>query len=222
MHQKSGHKWIASQHGGLRGHFALRVVQKLLEKLDIFCTSLRSVMKLRPEWSCLVKQLKKKTMTDCESWVFHHRFDNLNNLFSWIFWEINNLWSLVVTAIFFPFSASSVSLNHLTICLTTKSIFRRRVCVRASMGVFFYVFPRPLALCSIMCKAPHKPDQAETWGLFCILHFLSFFFLLSLFPLSLSKRKGRWDLMEVIMSENPACHPSLEHQPHHPHISITL
>lgn len=65
--------------------FALRVIQKLLEKFDIFCTSLRSVMKLRPEWSCLVKQLKKKNMTDCESWVFHHRFDNLNNLFSWTF-----------------------------------------------------------------------------------------------------------------------------------------
>lgn len=113
LHQKSGHKWIASQHGRLRGHFALRVVQKLLEKLDIFCTSLRSVMKLRPEWSCLVKQLKKKNMTDCESWVFHHRFDNLNNLFSWIFGEINNLWSLVVPAIFFPFFASSESLDHL-------------------------------------------------------------------------------------------------------------
>lgn len=90
------------------------------------------------------------------------------------------------------------------------------------LSLFLAAYPRPLARCSFMCEAPHKAAQAETLGSF--LHTIpsvlpppappptptvSFFSS----PLSLTKRKGRWDLMEVIISESLVCHPSLHH--HH-------
>lgn len=145
-------------------------------------------------------------MTDCESWVFHHRFYNLTNLFRRILGDINSLWSLVVTVIFLALSPP--------LPWPSDRLFGRKEHWEEGLCtcVFLCMHPRPLALCSIMCKAPHKADQAETQGSF--LHtLLSVIF----FPRPSQKGKGRWDLMEVIISESPACHP-----PHHPHISIPL
>lgn len=134
----------ASQHGGLRGHFALRVVQKLLllEKLDfLFPCSIPLKKKKR-------KQILQIPSHGCSIMI-------------WISYFVVILKTLTV---------SDVTLLPWTFA---------HVCTGLVLALFFFSFfqcvhARLLAQCSIMCKAPHKPDQAETLGpFFYILYFLS-------------------------------------------------
>lgn len=146
-----------------------------------------------------------ETMTDCKSWVFHHQLYNLNNLFSWIFGDIKSLWSLVFTAIFL---LSALPQHYLTICLATKHIVMRCACVHEC--VFLCV---PLPISPVL-------HHVETWGLFCILYFLSFF---SPFPVPSVPHKKQSEMESYGGNYfREPCLSSIPPPPLHPHISILL
>lgn len=159
-------------------------------------------------------------MSVCESWVFHHRFYNLKNLFSWIFWDINSLWSLVVTVIFLPLTVFlwlplSQPFDH----LFSYKEHCEEVCVCVHECVFLCVYPCPLALCSIMCKAPHKPDQAETLEPF--LHTLLSVIFFSPFRSVPHKKEREMGSYGGNYFWEPGL-SSIPPPPHHPHISMPL
>lgn len=159
-------------------------------------------------------------MTDCKSWVFHHWLYNLNNLFSWSFGDINSLWSLVVIVIFLPLTVSllpplSQPFDH----LFSHKEHSEEVCVCVHECDFLCVYPRPLALCSIMCKAPHKPDQAETPGPF--LHTLLSAVFFPFVPSVPQKKEREMGSYGGNYFREPSL-SSIPPPPHYPHISIPL
>lgn len=134
----------------------------------------------------VVKYNQRENMTDYQSLVFHHYLNK--------------------------FSYCSIFLS-MPICLTRP--FSHLFSPKEEVCIFFLcVFVLSLVQCSIMCNAPHKPAEAETPGPF-LLYFLPFSPPTIVSSVPHKKEKGRWDLMEVIISESLACHPFLQHPTTH-------
>lgn len=116
---------------------------------------------------------------------------------------------------FFFFCPLSQPFDH----LFSRKKSCEEVCVCAH-ECFLYVYPRPLAPCSIMCKAPHKPDQAETTGPF--LHtLLSVIFFPPFVPSVPHKKEREMGSYGGNYFWEPGL-SSIPPPPHHPHISIPL